>query len=196
MAEERDPSAEQRAAIAAVRAAFQQFNDGYARRDLQSLDSFMADLFPQDDVQMIVGTGDDEWFFGLAGSRELVGSDWEFWGDVAFDVPGATISVAGDVAWLAARGTVSRTIPADSFQEGTLTYIKDLIAEGKGSTKEQMLEVFRAASNTIYETARGDRYVWPVRLTAVLTRSEGRWRFRQLHFSHATLRSPDERIVE
>lgn len=32
-------------------------------------------------------------------------------------------------------------------------------------------------------------------LDAVLVKEEGRWLFRQMQFSFATLRSPDERVV-
>lgn len=187
---------EETPAIAEVRQVFQRFHEGYVKRDLNGLDAFLADLFPRDDDQQIIGTGSDEWLFGLEGARDLVGSDWEFWGDVAFDVPAARISVRGDVAWIAAKGTVSRTIPVESFQQSTLDYVKELLQEGKGTVAERMLEVYRAANNTIYETSRGDRYIWPLRFTAVLVKEEGRWLFRQMQFSFATLRSPDERVVD
>jgi hypothetical protein len=60
----------------------------------------------------------------------------------------------------------------------------------------ELLEILRAAVNTLTEAERGSAYTWPLRFTAVLVRREERWLFHQVQFSFATTRFPDVRDFE
>jgi hypothetical protein len=110
------------------------FQDGYVKRDIAQLDPFMRRLFPDSDEILMLGTGSLEWMRGYAPVRQLVKSDWQYWGDARFAMDDSIIWASGDVAWVATVGTVT--------------------------------------SSGIARTAR---------LTAVLTRSEHGWLFRQIH---------------
>ncbi len=182
-------------AVSEVRAVLQRFQDGYTGREIAAVDAFWQELFVPDEDQLIVGTGHDEWCHGPESVRELLRSDWEFWGDVAIDVPGAHIWVSGDVAWLVAPGIVSNTVTAEDFDNGTLKSIERTLS-GAMNHRAKLLEIGRITANTLFETGKGDRYVWPFRFAAVLVRRQGRWLFHQLQFSFPTTRTPDERIVE
>jgi hypothetical protein len=75
---------------AAVRIVLQQFLDGYRRRETSTLDSFM-NLFDQvEDIELIgIGAserGGVEWFEGPEAIREIIQSDWTYWGSVELDV--------------------------------------------------------------------------------------------------------------
>jgi hypothetical protein len=50
--------------------------------------------------------------------------------------------------------------------------------------------------NTVYELRRGQTFVWPLRLTAVVVREAGDWKFAQMNFSFPTVYFPDVRLVE
>jgi hypothetical protein len=110
------------------------FQDGYVKRDLAQLDPFMQRLFADSDEILMLGTGSLEWMRGYASVRQLVKSDWQYWGDARFAMDDSIVWASGDVAWVATVGTVS--------------------------------------SSGIARTAR---------LTAVLTRGERGWLFRQIH---------------
>jgi uncharacterized damage-inducible protein DinB len=182
-----------------VRLVLQQFQDGYTRRDVTTVDEFMQ-LFADDAGLEVIGTngvrpGVDEWYVDKAGARELVKGDWEGWGDVRLDVAGAHIQVRGEVAWLATSATVSMTIGAEENYRGYLQHIKDVIDQDGPSAEIKMLDILRGGSNTLYELRRGEQFVWPLRFTAVLVRQGDGWRFHQMQFSFPTTRFPDERIV-
>jgi hypothetical protein len=182
-----------------VRLVLQQFQDGYTRRDVATLDEFMR-LFADDAGLEVIGTngvkpGVDEWYVDRAGARDLVKGDWEGWGDLQLDVERAHIQVRGEVAWLAVPATVSMTIGAEENYRGYLQRIKDVIDQDGLSAEIKLLDILRGGSNTLYEMRRGEQFVWPLRFTAVLVRQADGWRFQQMQFSFPTTRFPDERIV-
>lgn len=92
-----------------VRDVLLAFQQGYERRDVHALDSFMH-LFDSD--AEVIGTsgivpGQGEWCRALAPIRDLVGFDWQGWGKVSLDLGRARVEVGGDVAWVAAPGVVT-----------------------------------------------------------------------------------------
>ena len=191
--------------IEQIRAVLQRFQDGYTQRDMSRVDEFMT-LFA--DEAEVIGTngvrpGEGEWYVDKAGARELVQGDWEGWGDVRLDVAGAHIDMRGEVAWLTASGTVTKTIRAAENYESYLQRIKSVIDQAGPSAEEKLLDILRGGSNTLYELRRGEQFVWPLRFTAVLVRQgggpsgalDGAWLFQQMQFSFPTTRFPDERIV-
>lgn len=88
--------------IVEVRQTLQRFQDGYTLRDESKLDEFMGVFLPNDEVELIgIGASirnQNEWFQGLVRIREIVESDWLYWGDVRLDVEHAKITVQGKVA--------------------------------------------------------------------------------------------------
>jgi hypothetical protein len=68
--------------------------------------------------------------------------------------------------------------------------------EAKVPDEEKVAEIARGASNVMMEVMKGPNFVWPMRFSAVLQRMEGRWVFRQMHFSFPTTMLPDERLLE
>jgi ketosteroid isomerase-like protein len=180
-----------------VRALLQKFQDGYAQRDLTELDEFM-ELFTPDDELEVIGTnavtpGRGEWCWGRQATRELVASDWEHWGDVAFDVARAHISVKGDVAWLATAGTVTDTIPEDDCYTRFLDFAERTLKDEESDPQAKMLDIVRQGTDLMLELQQGETYAWPFRFTAVAVKSQGRWRFAQMQFSFPTTPAPDVR---
>lgn len=89
-----------------VLSALRTFQEGYARRDLAQLDTFMQRLFPESNEVLLLGTDATEWARGYRAIREFVGADWTYWGDLRFAVDDSVIRTSGDVAWVASAGTV------------------------------------------------------------------------------------------
>lgn len=113
------------------------FQRGYVERDPEQLEPFMAELFSKDNI-LILGTMPREVFLDLEQATDLVGSDWEAWGDCRFSIDNAHVSSQGDVAWFSTVGYVE-------FDLSSLLVV-------------------------------------PLRLTGVLAREEGEWRFQHLQF--------------
>jgi hypothetical protein len=181
-----------------IRAALQQFQDGYERRDPTLLDDFQKLFVLEDDLEVIgtaaVDPGDEEWCLGREAARAMVSNDWTGWGSLALDVVDARIHSLGEVAWLATTGSVTMDLNAEETYLDYLEYIREEVAEDNDlSPRDRLLEILRGGANTLFEAERGERYTWPIRFTAVLVRRAEGWQFHQIHFSFATTRFPDVR---
>jgi len=184
--------------ISDVRAVLQKFQDGYTRRNPDEIDAFMG-LFIPDDSLEIIGTNASqhspgEWCIGVQMARELVENDWRYWGDVRIAIDAANIHTLGDVAWLAAPGTVSMHFDTGEEYQDYLEVIRTIL-EQDGTPQEKVLRIQFGCASTVYELSRGEDFVWPFRFTAVLVKREAGWLFHQMQFSFPTTRFPDERIL-
>lgn len=172
---------------AAVRLTLQRFQEGYARRDKSKLAEIM-DLFIQGDDCELIGIGaaergGNEWFQGRDQIREIIESDWTYWGDVLFDVAGARISLLGDVAWLSTGGQLIQTETFDRAMSFYLNQMKDLLSQEDVDVDTRLVETTHYGMRRLRERHKGKGYAWPFVLTAVLVRENGVWRFHTLHWS-------------
>ena len=163
--------AEKTETIEDVRALLSAFNDGYAKRNPAASDDFM-NLFARDDHLEFIGVGGilpgrGAWRVGREAVRDLVRCDWDYWGSVNIDVEKAHIAAFGDTAWVSTAGTVTTDDETEEFL----------------GDKEEILGVVRNMS------ASGSR-VKPLRMTAILVKQDGQWRFLQIHFSFSVRSLP------
>jgi len=180
-----------------IRSLLQTFQDGYIRRDTSQVDAFMELFTPDAEV---IGTngikpGVDEWYLDRLSARELVEGDWQGWGDLRLDLDGISIHSQGDVGWVAASATVTKTIGAESYAS-YLEFIKSFIDDPRLSAEQKLLHILRGGTNTVYELRRGEKFVWALRFTAVVVRAAGGWKFAQMNFSFPTVYFPDVRLME
>ncbi|MHB1317614.1 MAG: nuclear transport factor 2 family protein [Anaerolineae bacterium] len=180
-----------------IRALLQAFQDGYTRRDLSAVDDFMALFTPDAEV---IGTngirpGEGEWYDSREAARALVRGDWESWGDVRLDLERATIGAQGDAGWVSACATVSQTIGSENY-DAFVAFAREYLGREDVPAQERLHYVLRGGTNTVYELARGQSFVWPLRFTAVVLCQQGAWRFSQMHFSFPTIYFPDVRNME
>jgi len=140
------------------------FSEGYVRRDLSSLDTFM-NLFVQDEDLEFIGVGGGSprrgtWRIGREPVRDLIRADWEYWGSIKIDTNNARIDVLNNVAWLSTSGTVTTDDETEEFL----------------GDKESMI-------GKVHSDASAGSRIKPLRMTAVVTKRESRWQFLQIHFS-------------
>lgn len=81
------------------------FEKGYLERDIEQLEDYCNRLISQENI-LILGTMPQEIYSGYEAVADLIGSDWEFWGDVYYLMDQANISVKNDVAWISTIGYV------------------------------------------------------------------------------------------
>lgn len=167
-----------------IREMLARFQEGYARKDMAALDSFMREMFVECDDLLVVGTSSDEWCEGFDAVTELVGRDWEQWGGFSLDLEKASVTVKGSVGWVAAWGTVTRRIDADGSYEAERKEVEGLLATDEAA-KEVCLKALAslASAESPQIVAPGGACVLPLRLTATVASHEGSWRFYQLHLS-------------
>ena len=81
------------------------FQDGYSKRDLKNIDTFMQSLYSRENI-LILGTMPGEIYSGHEKATRLVKSDWDSWGDCKFEIDSANISSSGNTAWFSTKGYV------------------------------------------------------------------------------------------
>ncbi len=173
------------------------FQEGYIGRDASQVDSFM-ELFTED--AEVIGTNgvrpaEGEWYMDRASARGLVAGDWQGWGDVRLDFDSMSIHRRGDVGWVAAAATVTEMIGEENYAS-YLEFVKKYLERTDVSAEQKLLYILRGGTNTVYELRRGEKFVWALRLTAVVVREAEGWKFAQMNFSFPTIYFPDVRLTE
>lgn len=180
-----------------IKALLQTFQDGYLRRDLSQVDAFMELFTP--DAELIgtngVRPGVDEWYTDRTSAREMIAGDWDGWGDLRLDMAAASIRVQGNVGWIAVPATVSQTIGAENY-DSYLAFVRNFLDTSTLPAEQKLHFILRGGTNTVYELRRGEKFVWALRLTAVVVHEGERWQFAQMNFSFPTIYFPDVRILE
>jgi len=170
-----------------VRDVLEKFQHGYKERDLEKLEKFIALFVQNNDVELIgIGAsvrGGVEWFEGIDKIREIIQSDWEYWGDVLIDVAGAKIRVLGDAAWLTTTGTLEQTDTFDKALPFYLEQMKKIIEDDEKTDDEKLIESSHYGVRRLRERLKGTGYQWPFVISAILQKEEGQWLFHTIHWS-------------
>ena len=157
--------------VEAVRKLLYAFNEGYAKRDLNSLEDFM-NIFTQNDHLEFIGIGGvlpgrGAWCLGKEAVQKLIRSDWDYWGQIVIDAENARIDVHNNIAWVSTAATLSTFDETEEFLGDKVEVV------GK-----------------IHPVSPGDTRVKPLRMTAVLVKLEDQWQFQQIHFSYSVRSLP------
>ncbi|UCC89074.1 MAG: hypothetical protein JSV81_07135 [Anaerolineales bacterium] len=172
-----------------IKHVLQCFQDGYTSRDIEKLDEFMELFVLGDDVELIgIGASarnENEWFQGVERIREIIASDWQYWGDVRLDVEGSKITVKHEVAWLSTVGAILQTshIHTDEVTRSTLEQMKEFLDDTTLSPRDRLVEAAHFGVRRWREREKPSGYSWPFVFTAVLVKQEGEWRFHTIHWS-------------
>jgi hypothetical protein len=173
--------------LSEVRTMLQKFQDGYTARDVGRLDDFMQLFIPNDEIEMIgIGAAKrsaTEWFEGRSRIREIIESDWLYWGNVRLDIDGAKITIHGETAWLSTTGTVTQTQAFDTAIEFHLNDMKAIFDQEDLSTDEKLMEATHYGMRRLRERSKGIGHSWPFTFTAILIKVETSWRFHTLHWA-------------
>ncbi len=172
-----------------IRQVLQRFQDGYVARDIHKLDEFMQLFVPGMEAELIgIGASarnQHEWFEGAERIREIVESDWKYWGDVRLGVDEAKITVNGEVAWLSTVGTLLQTnhIHSDEVTESTLQQMKEMLDDPTLTPRARLVETAHFGVRRWREREKPEGFPWPFVFTAVLVKQENQWRFHTIHWS-------------
>lgn len=183
----------------AIKRVLEKFQDGYTKRNVNEVDTFLDELFLLESDLLLIGTGaidlnGYEFSKGPKGARNLVEEDWKYWGDMILDIDDALVSSVGDVAWVATTGIVEDIICPEAYFNYRIEQINKIL-QSDLSPELKSKEIVKDAAETILETARGDNYSWPFRFSAVLVKVDGKWLFHQIHFAYPRKGYPSERNV-
>lgn len=176
-----------------IRSVLQAFDAGYRRRDAARAGEFVSSLFAWDGECVFIGTGDGEFVCTLDGIRHIVEGDWLYWGDVALDVADASIGVQDDFAWFTTTATWTREYDPDDVYTRALDGLRKHLAAPMPAPV-RVLFLSQGPLHVLMQMERGERCVSPLRLTGVLMKRKGAWRFHRMQFSFPAPWIPDVRL--
>lgn len=175
-----------------VLAVLKKFQAGYGERDVSKVDEYVRDLFDAEDV-LIIGTGasapgDGEWCEGIEAVKRIVELDWKYWADLKMETEKARIRIEGKTAWVAFWGTSkSRQTIKSGYAHG-MEQIRDWLNQNKyqENPREFFLWLSYYTSRMLfdYELVDGEGFIYPIRITAVLSNKNGKWLFKQINFAY------------
>lgn len=169
-----------------ILATFDSFVKGYKDRNVSSIDSFMNLFSDNDDIQMIgVGAtkpGEYEWFTGKDEIREIILSDWQFWGAVHFDVENIRISERNETAWFSLCAELEQLTLNEDAWGFYLARMKELLDDKSKSSHDRMFEAAHFGIRRVREKNLGVGHRFKMVITGVLV-NEGSWKFHTLHWS-------------
>jgi ketosteroid isomerase-like protein len=97
---------------AAIKGVINKFLEAYQKRDIELLMS----VFPEDEDQVMYGTGADEKRIGRDQIRRQAERDWSQTEQIAFSFPWIQVSAHGPVAWIAGDGFGKGKAGGQAFQ--------------------------------------------------------------------------------
>ena len=184
----------------------QKFQAGYSSRDVSTIDEWVDDLMTED--VYIMGTNavypnTGEWQVGSDKAAELFSNDWKRWGVLEADIEHADIKILNkNVALIAMTATVTKSIKngfGRSNEENIERCLKRLADLEKNESKSTSLKLFTAiwdAGMVLKHTELGETFIWPIRISMVLVKKEGKWKMTQTHYSYPISGYPPIRIVD
>lgn len=172
-----------------IREALEEFKQGYKARDTKVVDQFIDKLFDKNDKTAVLGTSFGEWMMGLAGAKEIVESDWQYWGDVDINTEDVDITTFDGTAFVNVKGTVRYEFEyTDEKFDGYLKFVKHFFDSSdqdyKMSAKVKAGQIGFVLTHFNQIRKEGKReYFYPLRINAVMMMQGDRAVFRFMKFS-------------
>jgi len=165
---------------------FRQFEEGYKKRNSDEIDQFM-ELFCDDSEAQMIGIGATEpgkyeWFTGKKEIQEIILSDWQYWGDVQFDIENIRISEKNDVAWFSLCATLEQIESSEETWGFFEKQMKELLEDKTKNAHDRMFEAAHFGVRRVRERNLGVGHKWKMVITGVLVK-EDIWKFHALHWS-------------
>ncbi len=187
-----------------IKNVLQIFQDGYNKRDTTITEEWFKSIFY--DNAEIIGTfsiepNTREWETGADESVKLFKSDWVGWGNLEMDLSKANIGIADNLAWVSFPAVItrspenSRSRTAKESFSNMLKNFENIISDdtNKESERLKLLQIAYYSNLLLYQYERGEEFIWPMRISAVLQKEKGQWKIRQLHFSYPNRGFPNVR---
>ncbi len=166
--------------------SFKAFEAGYDKRDANEIESFMELFCDDDEVQMLGISASEpgaiEWFTGKDEIKEIILSDWKYWGDVHFDIENIRISEKNDVAWFTLCATLEQIEVNEASWQFYADQMREIIEDSDMTAHDRMFEAAHFGIRRVREKNLGVGYRFPMVITGVLLKQDI-WKFHSLHWS-------------
>lgn len=114
--------------------------------------------------------------------KKLIESHRACFDEISLDYENCLVNSNEDVVWIVTHGTMKKVISEENAFEDTVNIIENIFTSDVDD-KEKLFKIRRRIAGTFKENAKGEDYVWPFRLEAVVTKEKDKWVFKYLQFS-------------
>ncbi|SCY10560.1 hypothetical protein [Alkaliphilus peptidifermentans] len=180
-------------------ALLKKFQKGYQDRNPDVVEGFVKELFTENEDVLIIGTSaicfnDEEWCTSFEKATRIIKNHWIYWGDLRINIDEAQFLIEGKIAYVSTTGVLYENIKTESYYSYRLKLIEEKLKTPNTSSRLKLIDIIRGASDTLYETHKGEEYNWPIRLSMLLIKKRGRWKFKTIHFSYPVNSYPPVRL--
>lgn len=170
--------------------------DGYQKKDPTLANEYLKKLFLDDDSIYVLGTATEELCPGLEEVKDLLSSDWQYWGDVTYDLEQAIIQINGKTATFALPGNVKYTFEhTPSRYDNYVDFMNDAVNNESMNDEEKISFVNWAMALTYHQYNEDKRnYFCPLRLSGIMLKENDTWKIASCHFSMPQGVFPDQRL--
>jgi len=175
-----------------IRTVLARFQEGYTHRDASKLEAYY-ELFTLDEDMITIGTDAEELCIGGEELKEIVKSDWEFWGDLKTNVEDAIIVQHGDVAYFSTKAMISRKIEKSLMDTTFKASVVDYIFKSEKNPRERILHGLFDLVGRLHEREQGEVYYAPMRVSGFLVKRDERWKIHHIQYSD-NMATPEVRV--
>ncbi len=168
-----------------IKSVLEILNEAYQKKDPDKVDECLNSLFINDDSLYALGTSSDELCPGVEEVRDLLDSDWKYWGDVNFKLDDSIINFDGDIAWFATPATVKYSYEHNQERyDKQLAFTKEKANDKSITAEERIAHINWALALTYHQQELEKRnYFCEMRFTGVMIKSDNEWKIAQGQFS-------------
>jgi hypothetical protein len=169
-----------------IKSLISNFKEEFNKRNLESLDCFVKGYFVDENDTSFVGSGINDWYFGLDSIKKIIRTYWtdksRYLDDIEIDIDNSVITIEGNTAVVAVSGKSSRNIEEYNLYDQLVDNFKSTL--GKDNVKkEELMKLSYKIARAFYETNIGKQYIWPIRMTYFLIKKDTKWMIKHMHFS-------------
>ncbi len=149
----------------------------FGQKDISK--ELISKYFTVDSVPYIIEP-DNKWSIGADQINEFFTANNDF--TLTLDLEHAITSKRGEVSWVTVCGLLKGKLTEDELYARALEELENLF-QSDISPKDKLFAIHRSIAYLLKESAMGQDYTCPIRLTAVVTNQMGGPVFQNIHFS-------------
>lgn len=139
----------------------------------------VSKYFTVDSISYIIEP-DNKWYIGIDQIKKFFAANND--STLSLDLEHAIASEHSGVTWVTVCGTLKQNLTEDELSARVLSELESLF-QSELTSKEKIFAIHRSIAYALKESATGQNYTCPIRLTAVILNHMERPVFQHIHFS-------------
>lgn len=162
-----------------IKKLLKEFNEEYLNSDTY-IEAAASKYFTINNP--LVSDIDNELFNSQEEIKKLINKHRAYYDEINLDYENCIINSNEDVVWLITNGVMKKEMDEENAYENTINIINNIFKSDL-EDRDKLFNIRRRITDTLKETAKGEKYVWPFRFEALLIKDKENWVFKYVQFS-------------